>query len=248
MRLSTALLPAIAAAFVLVASCGKGGGNTGGGTLCDPGENIFCRCPGGEAGTKMCKADGMSFEACVTREGPCPEIPMSTSATSTTTSTTSTGTGGGGGGTPGALYDACGMDADCASSKCLYGFCTTDCAKFDECELGTGECVQIMGNQICLPVCDVTASCEGWYGAPSTCGYTAAVDGTPVTTCADWKDTLQVPPAGSDCMDDVACNLGNGGVQAVCAFGACTKGCYQQSDCPPNTTCSSAGATLGSCK
>jgi len=33
-------------------------------TLCDSGENIFCRCPGGEAGTKECQDDGESFGEC----------------------------------------------------------------------------------------------------------------------------------------------------------------------------------------
>jgi Matrixin len=86
-----------AAALGLIAvlgACGKGGGGTGGSsqTTCDPGENIFCRCPGGEAGTKTCKADGHSFEACVTDTGPCPAVPETTSASSSS--------GGGEGGAP----------------------------------------------------------------------------------------------------------------------------------------------------
>lgn len=69
-------------------------------TLCDPGENIFCRCPGGEPGTKTCKNDGNSFEPCETYDGPCPAISTSTSsgtggATGSTTSTTTTTQTGG---------------------------------------------------------------------------------------------------------------------------------------------------------
>jgi hypothetical protein len=127
------------------------------------------------------------------------------------------------------------------------GFCTKDCAKFDECTLGMGECVQFMAMQICLPVCGTTMLCDGAYGPPSTCGYIKAVDGTPVTACADWKEALKLPPDGANCMDDTGCNLGNEGVQAVCAFQACTKGCYAQTDCPANTMCSSTTA-LGTCK
>jgi hypothetical protein len=40
-------------------------------TLCTPGDNIFCRCPGGSAGTKECSADGMSFGECEQAWGPC---------------------------------------------------------------------------------------------------------------------------------------------------------------------------------
>src|SRR5690348_2777235 len=32
---------------------------------CDPGTVVFCRCPDGEAGSRQCKADGESFEACL---------------------------------------------------------------------------------------------------------------------------------------------------------------------------------------
>jgi hypothetical protein len=69
---------AVAAALLVVGlgaeSCKKS--STDGSTsttkgLCEPGENIFCRCPGGAAGTKTCKADGQSFEACIGRDGTC---------------------------------------------------------------------------------------------------------------------------------------------------------------------------------
>src|SRR5690349_2130528 len=114
-------LPAILVVFVsgvALAACGKSGSSgdasgSGGSTPvidCDPGENIFCRCPGGEAGTKTCKSDGHSFEACVTRTGVCPEIPDTTASSVVSSSSSASGTGGagGGGGTPGALFDACG--------------------------------------------------------------------------------------------------------------------------------------------
>jgi len=259
--LAAATLVAIAAGL-LAPACGSGGSgvgttSTGGITSCDPGENIFCRCPGGEAGTKTCRDDGMSFDACVTRTGACPEGTSTTDAASSTSggggsgggaSTGSSGSGGAGGGaTMQPLYAPCAKDAQCASGKCPMGYCSKDCAKFDECTLGTGECVQFMATQICMPTCGTTALCNGDYGPPSACGYTKAVDGTPVTTCADWKENLKLPLNGANCMGDTACNLGNVGVQAVCAFMACTKGCYAQADCPQNTMCSSTTA-LGTCK
>jgi hypothetical protein len=259
--LAAAALVALTAGLAAPA-CGSGNAttattSTGGITACDPGENIFCRCPGGEAGTKTCLDDGKSFDACVTRTGACPDPAGSTAAASSSGAggsggggaTTGSGGSGGSGGaiTMQALYAPCAKDEECSSGKCPMGFCTKDCAKYDECTLGTGECVQIAMMQICLPTCTTTTACDGDFGAPSTCGYTKAVDGTPVTTCADWKETLKLPPEGANCTDDLACNLGNQGVQAVCAFMACTKGCYAQSDCPANTMCSSTTA-LGSCK
>ncbi len=235
------------AGVALTGACGQGGtgGSGAGSTLCDPGENIFCRCPGGDPGTKRCKEDGQSFEGCVTRNGPCPAIPMSTSSSS---STSGGGSGGGtGGGTVGALYDPCLTGDDCASGLCPYGYCTIQCAKFDECGLGQGECAALDNQQICMPVCKDTADCEAAYGPPSECGYTHAVDGFPVTTCADWLDNLDLPPEGTNCTIDDDCHLGHDHTERVCAFEACAQGCYVDADCPVGQTCSSQGA-LGSCQ
>jgi hypothetical protein len=42
--------------------------------LCDPGTNVFCRCPGGEAGTRQCLDSGEDFDECVVApETPCGE-------------------------------------------------------------------------------------------------------------------------------------------------------------------------------
>ncbi|MEO7328492.1 MAG: hypothetical protein ABI193_07940 [Minicystis sp.] len=240
----------------LLGACGGSGssGTTGTSTItCDPGENIFCRCPGGEAGTKACKEDGHSFEACVTREGACPDIPQTTSSTTSSSGDggqgggSATGTSGAGGGALAPLYGACGKNEHCESGACKDGYCTKECAKFDECTLGMGECIQFEGSQFCMPVCGLTVDCDNAYGPPSACGYTKAVDGTPVTTCADWQEKLALPPDGSNCMGDLDCNLGHPGVQAVCSFETCTKGCYVPEDCPVNTTCSSTMGKLGSC-
>ena len=68
-----AALAILVAAFgVAPAACKKADTATSADAkLCEAGENIFCRCPGGAAGTKQCKADGMSFDSCVGRDGPC---------------------------------------------------------------------------------------------------------------------------------------------------------------------------------
>ncbi len=257
--LAAAALVALAAGLAAPA-CGSGNAttaatSTGGITSCDPGENIFCRCPGGEAGTKTCLDDGKSFDSCVTRTGACTDPAGSTAEASSSGaggSGSSATTGGGGSGGSGggitmqALYAPCAKDEECASGKCPMGFCTKDCAKFDECTLGTGECVKIAMMQICLPTCSTTATCDGDFGPPSVCGYAKAVDNTPVTTCADWQDALKLPPDGSNCMGDPECNLGNPGVEQVCAMQACAKGCHADIDCSPGAMCSSTTA-LGTC-
>lgn len=246
----------------LFAACGKGGGGGEGGDAtgtitCDPGENIFCKCPGGDPGTKACKADGHSFEACVTRFGPCPDVPTTTSTSEGGSGGTGTGTGGtgtGGTGTGGTgpvlggYLDACATDEDCQSGKCPYGYCTKDCAKFDECTLGKGECIAFQGQQICMPVCVDTTDCIADYAPPSACGYTTAVDGTPVTTCTDWLASLKVPPNGTNCEGDLDCNLGNEGQEAVCSFGGCIDGCFGMTDCPTAKSCTSNGSTPGHCQ
>lgn len=263
MRFLSTLAMVVLASTSLFAACkGGGSGGSGGGTptiTCDPGEEIFCRCPGGDPGTKTCNPDGHSFDDCITRSGSCPDISSSSSSSSGGgtggfggTGGTGGMTGGGGtGGTGGALggyLDPCGgSDADCQSGMCRYGYCTKECAKYDECTLGVGECISFMGEQICMPVCTDTGDCLATYANPSACGYTTAVDGTPVTTCSDWLTSLEVPPEGTNCDEDLGCHLGNDGVQSVCAFGACTKGCYGQSDCPTNTSCSSS-TNLGHCE
>lgn len=34
--------------------------------MCTPGDNVFCRCPGGSPGTRACNTDGTGFGVCVT--------------------------------------------------------------------------------------------------------------------------------------------------------------------------------------
>ena len=44
------------------------GDDGGGGPRCTPGGFVFCRCSNRDEGTKMCRADGQSFDPCT----PCP--------------------------------------------------------------------------------------------------------------------------------------------------------------------------------
>ena len=64
-----ALLGAAVAAAALFAStqgCSATTDATSGGVRCTPGAPVFCRCADQGEGTKVCKGDGASFEACTT--------------------------------------------------------------------------------------------------------------------------------------------------------------------------------------
>jgi hypothetical protein len=298
---------ALAALAILVAAFGvmptackeTDDGTTSGGAgakLCDPGENIFCRCQGGAAGTKTCKADGMSFESCVGRDGPC--APPSTTiceageqifclcangddgsktcspdgkgfgecagskgpCETAGTGGGGQGTGGGGQGTGGAgqgggtptgkgYLEPCVKGDDCASGVCPMGFCTKDCAQPEECKVDdkwVADCISFKGLQVCMPTCLEAVDCS-IYGYPSDCGYVNSVDGVPDTVCADWLDALKLPPDGMTCGSDEDCNLGHTGMQRICLFQHCGEGCYSDTDCPDDQTCSGQGGNPGTC-
>jgi hypothetical protein len=95
---------AVLGVLATLGACGKGGGTTGTTGLtviCDPGENIFCRCRGGDPGTKTCRADGHSFDECITDTGPCPVITVGASSAGSGGGTTGTGGATGTGGSMG---------------------------------------------------------------------------------------------------------------------------------------------------
>ncbi len=71
MRLSKVLGSALAVlgVFVSVQACTLGGDSaTSEQRLCTPGAYVFCRCADTAPGTKLCKDDGKSFDACTTGE------------------------------------------------------------------------------------------------------------------------------------------------------------------------------------
>jgi cysteine-rich repeat protein len=63
-------LSAIAGLLLSVQGCGLLGGDTSTSEdrLCIPGDYVFCRCADRAEGTKLCKDDGQSFDACTTSE------------------------------------------------------------------------------------------------------------------------------------------------------------------------------------
>lgn len=203
------------------------------GGLCQPGENIFCRCRGGDAGTKRCSEDGQSFEQCYAAWGACEEAlgPRAEGSSSS-------GEVGGGGKV---LFEPCGSDSECDSGLCRMGYCTQQCGKWQECSDQAagiyGDCVQIEGAaQHCVPYCGSQADCEG-FGPASSCGYALAVDAVAVSVCADWSG-VSLPPDGAACDDDWDCHLGWAGVERVCISGSCLGGCREMDDCPEGQSCS----------
>lgn len=67
MKFQALLGAALAAAALIISTqgCIAGTGATSG-IHCTPGANVFCRCTDRGEGTKLCKPDGASFEACTT--------------------------------------------------------------------------------------------------------------------------------------------------------------------------------------
>ncbi len=211
-------------------------------TLCDPGTNIFCRCPGGEPGTKLCNDAGDAFgecDNCREREDP------------TGGSGGSTSSGGGGGNPDGAPFlRPCGLDSECQSGLCEFGYCTRNCVKVSDCEYPASECVKRAGVQVCMPVCKTALDCEAFGAPPSQCGFTTAVDNWGVTVCSNFGAEHRLMPAGTDCapFDHEQCNLGYTARERVCgAEGVCEVGCFTKADCAASKSCSSSGSTLGKC-
>ena len=255
---------AAAAALALGWGCGNKGAK-GRETLCDPGENIYCRCDNGDSGVKKCATDGNSFSEC----GHChPAFPaqqsvqvavassssgaggMHSVASSTASMSSSGGSGAGGASMTKALLAPCNFPEECDSNKCSYGYCTKKCAKFSDCPFPAAECVSFEGAAVCMPTCKTAANCEPVFLAPSLCGYAKAIDDLGVRVCADWGSQHQLMPAGTSCVspNDSQCNLGYLHKQSVCANNdKCAVGCYDPIDCPNGKMCSLVGDP-GTCK
>jgi hypothetical protein len=214
--------------------------------LCDPGENIFCRCDGGEAGVKKCADDGRSFSAC----DHCEPRPSTTTTSASSSMAMSSSSSGGAGGAPGtsALSAPCQEDSECASASCLNGYCTHGCGQIADCPFPAAECVTFDGFSICMPACASASDCTKYGAPPSLCGYTKAIDDWGVTVCADWGSEHALVPPGSDCAppEHEDCNLGYPHEEHVCTTqGVCAIGCYASVDCPADKTCTSGNP--GSC-
>ncbi len=249
-------LPVLALAFLVVGvACPSSPAED---QICAPGENIFCRCPNGSPGTKLCHDDGLGFSECVVGFGePCEdrgqggEAPAGVGGAGSTT-TASSSTGGPTGDKP--LYEKCAAGSQCQSGLCPMGFCTMPCTDSKECTFNVGECVDFNadGNAHCFPVCHAQADCADYGCAEqvcSECGFGYAVDDWPIAVCADWATKLAYPPEGSECTKDSDCTLGHQGAERVCGkfTQVCVAGCYANSDCPAGTSCNGQGG-LGECK
>lgn len=228
--------PALFGAALLAGGCDRLDTGEQVGSICAPGEEVFCRCQNGETGTRVCGDEGGGFDSCSCEDGP---------------GDPGAGGGGGGAGTGGGSSAApigspCSADSQCESGLCAMGYCTLECAARSECPEGSA-CVRFEGSmQACLPGCGAVDDCDR-FGPASTCGWAAAVDGSPATVCADWTDPA-LPPLGSPCEDHVDCQLGHYGTERACGYdGTCAAGCVLGSDCPVGSTCEGAGSTLGTC-
>ncbi len=219
--------------FVLAFGCG----DEPVATLCDPGSEIFCRCPGGDPGKKTCNAAGDAFASC---EG-CKDRPEAAGGGGPI------GEGGFGGGA--ALYRACSSGDQCESGFCQSGYCTVPCAKVSDCEYQIAECVPFAGQTVCMPTCKTALDCEPFGPPDSRCGYAPAVDNWGVTACAFWGAEHTLVPDDTDCtpFEHEDCNLGYQSREKVCTdAGVCKTGCFTGADCQAGI-CSSDGSELGSC-
>ena len=254
--------PAIAVAalvgFSLLPSVGCDGESLPEDQLCQPGENIFCRCPGGDPGTKACTEVGDAFGECAPctdrpGNGPAGQGGFGNGPGAGGFGNGPGGQGGQGGGAVGAnaLLDPCDEDNECASGICRFNYCTVGCQAVSECPYPQSECVKFDDTlSICMPACQTAVDCVVYDAPPSQCGFTRAVDNWGVTVCANWAESHMLKPAGTDCLpfDHTACNLGYQQQQTVCTEqGVCAVGCYVNNDCPDGQTCSAQG-TLGNCQ
>jgi hypothetical protein len=213
--------------------------------LCTPGENIFCRCPGGDAGTKRCNDAGDGFNECE----PCRPRDGVGGGSDVGPSASSSGAGGGESGRE--LLRPCLEGSECLSGTCENNYCTIECEKVSDCPFPVSECVPWAGGTICMPVCTTATDCELYGAPPSVCGYSPAIDNWSVTVCANWGGDHDLLPAGTDCppLDHETCNLGYLGRANVCTpEGVCDEGCFSEGDCGADEDCSSQGDDLGECR
>ncbi|MCA9623689.1 MAG: hypothetical protein KC731_31925 [Myxococcales bacterium] len=246
MRSLLTLFFSLGATTLLFMACGTDPAPTE--SICDPGSNVFCRCRGSrESGTKRCNDAGDGFGPCENSYGECDEVEG-------TGTGGSSGVGPGTGGTPdpGELLAPCNVEMDQLCDEglvCEHGYCTKPCESYEEC-LPLGDCVDLDGKGgRCAPLCVEQADCE-IYGSAVACGFTdAALPPFDVVVCADWGDSLALPPDGYACSSDTQCNLGFEGTELVCdGPEGCAEGCHVDTDCSDDqASCSSSGQDLGTC-
>jgi len=215
-------------------------------TLCNPGDEVFCKCRGGqEEGTKTCLADGNSFGPCTRPEGECPEIEDPTTST----------------GTP----MICVPGTDVIPCECDNGdegsaTCTSDGLGFGDCTLDTGPCgTTTTGDKLLYVACASgsecqTGVCDGGYCTRACEDYTVCVDdangkygdcivleGGTKQQCAPYCT------AQSDCAGFGAESACGGAIaldDATLAFAACANWGAELGGMPYGTSCDSSTGEL----
>jgi hypothetical protein len=161
--------------------------------FCTPGDEIFCKCRGGAAGTKLCGPDGAGFiTECRQADGTCTEVPnevtddaAATVGSGTMMSTTS-GMSGAGGSAGSCKHDICALggplDPNC--HPCVKKICAAGvdpfCCDLDPNEKGKGNwdeyCLEDVA-KYCGMQCGgtVTTTSSGMGGAGATSSSTGSM-------------------------------------------------------------------------
>lgn len=140
-------------------------GDSGTEPECEPGLEVFCKCRGGVPGTKTCLDDGFSYGECATTEGPCPEIPDTTSSGPTMICTPDE-------------EQTCSCDTGEEGTK----LCSSDGLSFGDCTTASGPCGSTMtGTKLLYETCAaggecLTGVCEGGYCTRSCEDFTVCID------------------------------------------------------------------------
>jgi hypothetical protein len=150
----------------LSAACGDSSETSD--ALCNPGDEVFCKCRGGFEGTKTCLDDGQSFGECTTPDGDCPEIPETTTSTGSTTSLC----------TPGEEI-FCSCDDGTEGSKA----CSADGESYGDCTTANGPCGAGTGDALLFDQCTDGSECS-----TGTC-----VAGYCTRECASYQDCVDEP-------------------------------------------------------
>jgi hypothetical protein len=169
-------------------------------TLCDPGTEIFCRCRGGDAGTKTCQPDGESFGPCGFADGECTEVPEPEPTTTDGVGgyVDPVGTGGAGGEPPNTCsHDLCEKGAalepgchPCVDFICQAGVDPYCCDKLEGLKGEWDEmCISEVTTKCMIP-CSGSVTTSNGPGPGSGGG---GEGGAPATS------TTSTGPGGGDC-------------------------------------------------
>lgn len=212
--------------------------STGDPTECEPDDVQPCTCDDGTTmGETTCESDGSGFGPCLVDGSEC----------------AAAGTLG--------FFEACTADNQCLSGVCR-GFCTRECADYTECHESDevfGDCVDFgTGTKHCAPYCFAQADCdpygEVWCSGVddptyifAACGPFNPPEGMPYTTvCDEVEGSILAGDPNNPEVVMADCHLGLAGVQNICVFGECSKGCYENIDCP-QSDCSQTDGTVPGC-